>query len=118
MSRQLLEPRVLESSKSLGTSFNTDPINIDTAFNVGFFIYASSVTDNTGNFQIQIRPYKDVANSGDWINLGSASTLANADADFFKTQTDLPPCQVRIAFTAAGGTPDGSCDIWVSASGS
>lgn len=117
MRKQLLLAKKIETAKTLATSFNSDAIDVNTADNVGFFIYTDSVTDNTGNFQVQIRPYKDSTSSGAWIDLGSASTLADADNSFFVVNRQLPNCQLRIAYTAAGGTPDGTCDIWVSATG-
>jgi len=41
----------------------------------------------------------------------NASLAASFNTD---NLNQLPVGQVRVAFTAAGGTPDGTCDIWVS----
>lgn len=119
MRKQLLPAKQLESSKTLASAFQTDWVKIDTADNVGFFIYCTSVTDNTGSFAVEVRPWRDENTLGDPISLtlSSSPTLADADAEFFVNLNQLPNCQVRLNFTAAGGTPDGSADVWISATG-
>jgi hypothetical protein len=108
----------IESAKTLASNFQTSAIRIETTDNVGFFIYCSSVTDNTGSFAAEVRPYKDDNTVGeDWIPLSLDTTpiLNNADDDFFISLNQLPTCQVRLNFTAAGSVPDGTCNIWISA---
>ena len=116
--KQLLIANKISDGQSLAASFQTDPVKIATADNVGLWIDASSVTDNTGVFTVQVRPYKDDNNVGPWVGLTTTYTLANADASFFRKELGLPTCQLRVSFVAAGGTPDGSVDIWISATGS
>lgn len=120
MSRKQLLPAVkINSATSLATSFQTSAIRVETADNIGVWIYCNSVTDNTGTFAIQLRPWRDNNTYGDWITLtlDTVPTLAGADADFFVNLNQIPNCQLRASFVAAGGTPDGNCDIWVSGTG-
>lgn len=119
MRKNLLPATKISSALDISVDATTDPIKVETADNVGIFIYVTTVTDNTGVFVVQIRPYKDANTYGDWIDLtlSSVPTLANADASFFINMNQLPTCQLRLKFTAAGGTPDGICDVWVSATG-
>lgn len=115
-SKNLLPAYKLESSQSLASDFSTDPVTITTLDNVGFTVVTSSVTDNTGTFTVEVRIYKDANNYSDWValTLSSSMVLADDDASFFVNLNQLPPVQVRISFVAAGGTPDGTVDIWVS----
>lgn len=120
MRKNMLPAKQIESAKTLASNFQTDAIRIETADNVGFYIYCSSVTDNTGTFAAEVRPYKDDNTLGeDWIplTLSTTPTLNNADDDFFVSLNQLPNCQVRLSFSAAGTTPDGTCNIWISATG-
>lgn len=117
--KQLLPAKQLESAKTLASSFQTSEVTVDTADNIGLWIYASSVTDNTGTFGVDVRPYRDQNTYGDWValSLSPTSTLANTDQNFFISLNQLPNCQVRVNFTAAGGTPDGVCDVWIAGTG-
>lgn len=118
MSRtNILSATKISSSQSLGASFQTDPVMIETANNVGIWLDATSVTDNTGTFSVQVRPYKDANNFGPWVSLATTYTLANAAASFFRKEENLPACQIRVSFVAAGGTPNGSVNVWISATG-
>lgn len=116
--KNLVTPRKLIESQSLAADFQTNPINIETADNMGLWIYASSVTDNTGVFTVQIRPYRNASGeAGDWIALDTTYQLANADANFFRKELSIPNGQIRVSFVAAGGTPNGSVEIWYSLTG-
>lgn len=119
MRKQLLPAKQLEDAKTLASDFQTDWVKVDTADNVGFFINCNNITDNTGTFAVQVRPWRDENTFGDPVSLtlSSTPTLADGDDDFFVNLNQLPNCQIRVAFTSAGGTPDGDCDIWISATG-
>lgn len=119
MRKQILEAFQLETARTLATDFQTSEIRVETADNIGLFIYANSVTDNTGEFTVQVRPWKNANSYDDWITLTLDTTmiLANAATSFFVNLNQVPNCQMRVKFVAAGGTPDGNCDIWVSGTG-
>lgn len=105
--------------QSLAADFQSDPITIESADNVGLWIEVpTGVTDNTGTFTVQVRAFKDENNYSAWADLATTYQLANAAATFFRKETSLPTCQIRVSFVAAGTTPDGTCDIWASATGS
>lgn len=106
----------LSSAQSLASNFNSDPVTVKTMDNVGLLIETDSVTDNTGTFDVQVKIHKDDNNESGWatLTLSTTPTLADADNQFFVNLNQLPPCKLRVAFTAAGGTPDGTCDIWMS----
>jgi hypothetical protein len=114
--KEVLHGFQLKNDQSLAASFQTDPVTVKYMDNVGFNISTASVTDNTGSFAVQHRIYKDANNASAWatLTLDTTPTLADGNDTFFVNLNQLPPGQVRIAFTAAGGTPDGTCDIWVS----
>lgn len=118
MSRHnLLTAKKISDGQSLAANFQSSAVTIETANTVGIWLDASGVTDNTGTFTVQVRPYKDANNLGSWASLTTTYQLANAAAVFFRKEENLPPCQIRVSFVAAGGTPDGSVDIWISAIG-
>lgn len=106
----------IATAQSLAASFNSEITTIKTVDNVAYTIQTASVTDNTGTFGVQFRAYKDDNTVGSWIDLtlSSTPTLADADDGFLINLNQLPPGQVRLAFTAAGGTPDGTAEIWIS----
>lgn len=105
--------RQLASAQSLASNFTTDWVNIPFLDNVGIAINTASVTDNTGTFAVEVR-MKDGNDTSDPIELtlSSTPTLADADDDFFINLNQVPATQVRLKFTAAGGTPDGTAQIW------
>lgn len=109
----------LNDDESLASNFQTSAVRVATADNIGIWIYANNVTDNTGSFVVQVRPWRDDNTFGEWVTLTLSADLilSNADEDFFVNLNQLPNCQVRVSFTAAGGTPDGDCDIWISGTG-
>lgn len=106
----------VSDAQSLGADFSTDPIDVGTRVdNVGINIETSGVTDNTGIFYIDHRVYKDANNASGWaeLTLSSAPTLADGNDTFLINLNQLPKGQIRVRFVAAGGTPDGTVDIWV-----
>lgn len=109
--------KFLANNTSLAASFNSDPVPVDAKTNiVGINIATSSITDNTGDFVIQHRIYKDANNFSSWadLTLDSNIVLANADITTLVYLIDLPKGEIRVKFTAAGVTPDGTVDLWVS----
>lgn len=118
MSRKTTVKRLLASGESLGASFNSDPVGGDLLDNIGIWLETAGVTDNTGTFAVQVRWFsEDGLTFGPWtaLTLSSVPTLADADANFFINLNQIPPAQFRVAFTAAGSTPDGTCNIYFSA---
>lgn len=119
-SRNVLRGKQIESAMSLaGGDTQSAVFNIPrTIMNVGIIIETSSVTDNTGTFDVQYR-----INTGDettgWatLTLGSTPTLADADATFLINLNQIPPGDIRIAYNNGGGTPDGTAAIWIAAGG-
>jgi len=118
MAKKNIMSHQLESAKTLASNFETDPVTIKTLDNIAFNIDCSSVTDNTGTFYVQHRIYKDDRNFSAWNILTLSATLQLADSDNTLAAyiNQIPSGQLRISFVAAGGTPDGQCDIWVSGS--
>jgi hypothetical protein len=112
--RQLLPAHKLVDGESLGSSFDSDPVTVNAANRVGFNISTADVTSGTGTFDIQHRVYKDVNSYSDWatLTLDSTPTMAGADAQFL-VDVSVPPGQLRVKYTASG-TPDGTCDVWIS----
>jgi hypothetical protein len=105
----------LVNAQSLAASFQSAAVTLATATHIGFNIDTASVTDNTGTFGVQHRIYKDSNTYSEWadLTLSATPTLADADATMLLDIT-VPPGQVRLTFTAAGGTPDGTCTVWIS----
>ncbi len=105
----------LESAQSLAASFSTDWLTIAYQDNVGYLITTSGVTDNTGTFAVEVRMTDSNGVSSDAValTLDATPTLADTDAEFFINLNQVPATQVRLTFTAAGGTPDGTAAIFV-----
>lgn len=115
MATNVLKAHKLTSAESLGASFTSDPVTIVTLDYVSFNIATSGVTTNTGTFYVQHRMYSDANNFSSWatLTLSSVPTLNNAN-DTFLIDLKVSPGQVRVGYTAPGGSPDGTVDIWVS----
>lgn len=113
--KQLLQANKISDAQAMSGNFQTSPVMIETADNVGLWIDTSGVTANTGVFTVQVRAYKDDNNFSDWADLTTTYTLANADTVFFRKELGLPNCQIRVSFVGSG---DGTVDIWISATGS
>lgn len=116
MSAKAYFEKLLESATSLATDFTSDPVDVVLVDNVGINIDCTSVSDNTGSFYVDHRIYKNGNSFSAWaeLTLDSTPQLANDDATFLISLNQLPKGQVRLRFVAAGSTPDGSCDVWVS----
>ena len=115
MTKNYFESKILDA-ESLAANFNSDPIDCVKCDNYAINISTASVTDNTGIFYVDHRIYKDANNYSDWAELTLSSTpqLANADDVLLLNLNQIPKGQIRLRFVAAGGTPDGTCDVWVS----
>jgi Ca2+-dependent lipid-binding protein len=108
----------IASGQSLAASFETSTtFTIKTVHNIAVNIDCNSVTDNTGTFAIQHRITDGGRNQSEWATLTLSTTPALADGDdtFLVNLNQLPPGEIRVKFTADGGTPDGTCDITLSA---
>lgn len=115
MSRKNVKTRRLLTAQSLEASFNSEWINIDYLDNVGFLVNCNNVTDNVGTFSVEVRMKQDenTASEACALTLDSVPTLNDDGADFFINVNQVPANQIRLVFTASGGTPDGDCDLWV-----
>ena len=114
MSRKnVIAPYKIADNQSLATSFETPPTNIQFLDNVALQVSTSGVTDNTGQFSIQ------VSNDGQtWqdIDLDPAiDPLADDNANIFVNMSQLAFAQIRLKFVAAGGTPDGTVTAIITA---
>jgi hypothetical protein len=112
----------LTTAQSLSASFNSAVFRVKYLDNIGINIDCTGVTSNTGTFAIQHRIVKEALPSestfkSSWatLTLDAVPTLAGASTVFFVNLNQVPPGEIRVAFTAAGGSPNGSCDIWLSA---
>lgn len=118
MSRKHWLSKRLATAQSLAANYASDPINCNGVDTVTFMAKTSSVTDNTGEFTVQWRPIesanKNIAGTYVVLTLSPVAVLADAN-DYFVMQVSPPPGQVRLVFTAAGGTPDGTAELWVTA---
>lgn len=105
----------LSLAQSLAASFNTEAIPVRKIDNVGFTVESSGVASNTGTFIPQVRIKKDENNYSGWIDLTLDPIVALTDTDIsqFINLNQLPPCEVRLKYTASIGA-DGTVTIWVS----
>lgn len=111
--KNVILPHLLADDQSLASNFNSTAVNVQYLDNVGIQIVTSSVTDNTGQFSVEVSndnvTYEAVTVSP------AISALSNADTNIFININQIPFTWIRVAFVAAGGTPDGTCDIHVTA---
>lgn len=118
MARKNIARKKIASGVSLATAFQSELSNVQWLDNVGYIIETSGVTDNTGTFSVQVRntTSDDPNEQSQWANLTltAVPTLANANAVFAINLNQLPFSEVRVAFTPAGITPDGTVTIWAS----
>ena len=122
MGRNKFFNKIIATAQSLAADFQTDPIITNGVDQVNFTIVMASISDNTGVFSVQHRKYVDANQYSTWITLEVATALDNSNsngagvtaAKIFNLQ-QVPPGQLRVAFVAAGGTPDGTAEIAVSA---
>lgn len=107
----------LATAQSLAASFQSEATNIKDMDVIAWKISTSGITDNTGTFTAQVRDKDPVTNQfGDWITLDftPAATLADADTTLYCEAT-VRAVEARLAFVPAGGTPNGTAQIWVNA---
>lgn len=92
----------IAAAQTLATSYNSDPIKLDTVSLVAFHVSTASVTNNVGQFTIEHRIYVDQNNYSDWaeLTLDSDSILADVDAIFEIIASTLPPGQIRLVYSA------------------
>lgn len=105
----------LLSAQSLAANFSSPVTTLTTATHVGYNVAASGVTDNTGTFSVEHRLWKNQNEYSEWATLTLSPTPTLGDADtVMLIDVTVPPGQIRLSFTAAGGTPDGVIDVWLS----
>ena len=77
---------------------------------VGVVIATDSVSDNTGEFAVEVRN-----GASPWVALDvdGLPALNDADANMASGIVLGPFDQVRVAFTAAGSAPDGTAQVFV-----
>ena len=117
--KQLLKPYRLLTAQSLAASFQTVATNMEQLDYVSYVISTSGITDNTGTFGVEVRyVYPNTAGpeTSAWIplTLSLVPTLADVDDDITITVQNEGWSEIRLAFTAAGGTPDGTAVVSVS----
>lgn len=102
----------LETARTLASNFTTDAYSVEYLDNVGICIKCSSVTDNTGTFTIQgsVDGVTFVE-----ITVSPVMVLADASQNFLINLNQMPFKELKVDFVAAGGTPDGTCDIAIMA---
>ncbi len=108
-----IKNQILESAKSMTSSFVTIASEIEYSYGFAMFIRWTAGTAPTGNFQVQGSLLPDFENgvtrddtltSIDWVNIGSAvaaggglgKSLVNFDAQYYP--------YVRVTYTAATNT--------------
>lgn len=117
MSVRRMSNAKLETAKSLGASFVTEPTLIKYQDNVGYLIECTSVTGNTGLFSIEARIKIADKIYSKWIPLSLTipPQLNDADVDFEISLNQVPYSEVRLSFADSGG--DGVANIFVSSKG-
>lgn len=114
--KSIIKGYKLVTAHTLATSFNSAAVGIDYMDNIGFIFDCSSVTDNTGTFSIQARIKADENSFSAWATLAiTGLTLANAAVALPLDMAAMPWSEIRVVFTAAGGTPNGSVNVWMQA---
>ena len=115
--RNVLLPYQIASAEDLSTDFQTAVTNVQNLDKVVYKVVTSGVTDNTGTFGVQVRdtrPNSPNQDSG-WIDLTfDAAPVLNDDNSAYYIEANVVATEARLIFTAAGGTPDGTAEIWVS----
>ena len=108
----------LLDNQSLGASFTSAPTNVENLDNLTYLISTAGITDNTGQFYVQGRIKKDINRYSDWNTFSfspAIAALADGNVTFSIELYGICYTEVRLGFTAAGGTPDGTADVWVQA---
>lgn len=116
MSRKHVKTKKLATAQSLASSFQTEWLNVSQLDNAGFVVSTASVTDNTGIFSVEVRLVNSntqEVSSAATLTLDSVPQLASTNTTLFININQLPADQVRLSFTPAGGTPNGTADIWI-----
>ena len=110
MRKNVARSKKITDTQTLAANFNSDEYVITHLDNVGIMIVCGSVTDNTGEFKVEGYVKGPIFEE---LTVSPLVQLNDADQNFLLNLNQLPFEKIRITFTAAGGTPDGSCDIYV-----
>lgn len=109
--KNIITPHKLLDAQSLATSFQSEEVDIGWQDNVGIQIVTSGITDNSGQFAVEVTIDGTVWEAIDFSP--SIPALSDVNTQIFCNANQLPFKKFRISFTAAGGTPDGTCDAWI-----
>lgn len=115
--KNVVAPVVVESAKSLATSFNSAATIIDFMDNIAYQINVTT-TNSVGTFVVQASLDYMIGNSledgatGNWVDLDLSTTLAvnAANISIMANLNQLPFRAVRLKYTSSvAGT--GTCNI-------
>lgn len=103
-------PFKLLDGQSLSASFSSAPVTIQYLDNIGITLACTGVTTNTGAFRVECS-----IDGIKWIDLAitPSMSLSNANEDLIINLNQVPFSQLRVSFTPAGGSPNGSVDGFI-----
>ena len=119
MASRYIAKKKLLTAQSLGAAFFSPETKVENLTGIAWKVACVGVSDNVGTFYFQVRDLDEVKNEfGGWVDIAFAPvpTLADAAANFYCGVTKINATQARLGFTPGGGTPDGTCEVWVHAS--
>lgn len=115
MGQKNITRKRLASAASLAAAYVSESTEVTNLDNIGYAVTTAGITDNTGTWSVQGRNTDGRGNASGWftLTLTSTPTLANANVNFGIDVIDFPWNEVRLAFTPAGVTPDGTAEIFI-----
>jgi hypothetical protein len=119
MANKSIAKKRLSTAQSLAASFFSEATNVENLDSIAWTVATASVTDNTGTFSFQVRDKDQTTNEfSDWIDIAFSPvpTLTSTNTTLYLFATAIEASEARLKFVAAGGTPDGTAQIWVKAS--
>lgn len=119
MANKSIAKKRLATAQSLASSFTSEATNVENLDSIAWAVSTASVTDNTGTFSFQIRDKDQTTNEfGDWIDISfdPIPTLTSTNTTLYLFASQIEASEARLKFVAAGGTPNGTAQIWVKAS--
>lgn len=117
--KNLATPTRVLIAQSLAADFVGPAMDVSYFDNAFITADCTGVTDNIGTFSVEVRnvPAQGKGSPSNWgaLTLDTTPTLTNADQVIQINLNQVPFSEFRLVFTAAGGTPDGVCDVWYTA---
>lgn len=107
----------IADAMDLSNSFQTQIIPVGPHVdNIGFNIATTGVTSNGGEFKIQHRIRHNHYQFSAWANLTLSCDviLSGVNIAELVSLNQVPIGELRVVFTVAGTSPDGTVDIWFS----